>query len=188
MQLRQSLFFLALRCAAVSLGSPHWRQGSNTTSYRMHLTRDPTFGFLGNISLGVPSQQVTAFIDWTWISLYVVTGLCDGQSGDPTRCLSPQQPFFNQLASTSYESQSSLYPSRTWNPNEFFGNIDFRVDYASDIAAIGPLSSRITLQASDLQPGIFTSTIFPFSGILGLSPVFRTDNGMSSHLVFCFVI
>lgn len=179
MQQQGSSIVIALLYAVVAFSSPHG--GPSTQGYRMHLTRDPTFGFLGNVSVGSPPQTITSFVDWTWISLYVVTDVCDGQSGNPLRCLSPQQHYFNELTSSTFESQHSLYPSRTWNPNEFFGSIDFTVDYASDVVAIGPSTSRITLQTSDLLPGIFTSTVFPFTGIFGLSPVFSTDNGMSSY-------
>lgn len=168
---------LLLAFGAVAInGSPTQRQGARPPSFQMPLTRDVTFGFLGNVSVGTPAQQITAFIDWTWISMYLISTTCAGIPGDSKTCLSPQQPLYSQSASTSYKNQTSQYASRTWNPNEFFGIYDFTVDYATDIQTVGASSSQIVLQTSDLPPGLFTTTVFPFSGIFGLSPVFKTDD------------
>lgn len=171
-------------CAVLVNGVPTQRSASNLGGYSLPLQRNPYFGFLANISIGTPAQQVTAFTDWTWISQYLVTTECNGSLTDTARCLSPQQLVFNQSLSSSYRNESSLYPSRSWNPNEFFGTIDFSVDYASEIERVGPSSSRIVVQASSFQPGYFTSSVFPFLGIFGLAPAFRSDNGMLLYTTF----
>ena len=157
-------------------GNSVQRDEAKSQGYKMFLTRDPTYGFFGNVSVGTPTQQITALIDWTWISMYLISTTCGAGRYDTEDCLSPQQSLYNQSLSTSYKNQSSQYASRTWNPNEFFGTVNFTVDYASDIETVGSSSSQIVLQTSDLTPGLFTTTVFPFAGIFGMSPVFKSNN------------
>ena len=173
---RCSVLVVALTTCVI--GSPIQQHDHRIQPYSIPLTRDPLFGFLGNVSVGTPTQLITAFVDWTWLSMYVVSTVCAGNPSNTANCLSPRQAIFNQTLSSTYKNKSSIYPSRTWNPNEFFGSLDFTVDYASDIQTVGPASSRIILQISDFQPYYFTSAVFPFSGIFGLSPVFPSDDRM----------
>lgn len=158
------------------VGSPVGPVVSQTASYDLPLTWNP-FGFLTNISIGTPSQQVTSFVDWTWISQYVFTTRCHGSSEDTLDCFSKSQKIFNESRSSTFRNQSSLYPSRTWNPNHFFFYKDLTVDYASDIERVGPSAARVTLQAADFQFDL-TAAPYPFAGVFGLSPVFKNDNRM----------
>ena len=129
--------------------------------------------------MGTPPQKMTSLFDWTWISMYTLSTTCKGMTNNTANCFSPTQAVFNQQQSSTFRSQSSLYPSRTWNPSVFLGNLDFTVDYASDIQAVGPESARIVIQASNFGVDV-KPLVFPFSSIYGLSPVFRSDNGMQS--------
>lgn len=152
---------------------------SQTASFDLPLTWNP-FGFLTNdVSIGTPPQQVTSFVDWTWISQYVFTTRCHGDSEATFDCFSPLQKLLNQSRSSTFMNQSSSYPSRTWNPNHFFFYKDLTVDYASDIETVGPSSARLTLQAADFQFNL-TAAPYPFGGVFGLSPVLQNDNRMRS--------
>lgn len=178
MTLLPILFFVA-HCTALVARNPSKHGNTSLQSYNMPLTRNLDTGFFGTISVGTPAQKLTAFVDWTWISMWVISTTCDGGKEDISMCRAPQQIVFNQSMSSTFENVSTLYPSRTWNPSEFFGPYDFTVDYGSDIETIGPVSSRVVIQTSDIEPGLFTNTVFPFEGILGLSPVFPSDNRMT---------
>jgi hypothetical protein len=57
------------------------------------------------------------------------------------------------------------------------------VDYGSDVQTIGPVTSRIVLQTSNIQPGIFTAYPLPFGGIYGMMPDPRGENGKSQRCV-----
>ncbi|KAL8848091.1 MAG: hypothetical protein Q9221_006893 [Calogaya cf. arnoldii] len=154
--------------------SPARRRPEKAASYDLPLTWSP-FGFVGNVSIGTPPQLVTSFVDWTWINQYVFTTTCQGDSERTYDCFAKDQAIFNQSLSSSFRNQSALYPSRTWNPNHFFFYEDLTVDHASDIETVGPSSSRITLQAADQQFDL-SDHPYPFAGVYGLSPVFKTDN------------
>lgn len=156
------------------LGSPASQHVSPSASYDLPLTWNP-FGFLTNVSIGTPPQQITSFVDWTWISQYIFTTRCHEDSEDTLDCFSESQKLFNETLSSTFRDESLLYPSRTWNPNHFFFYKDLTVDYASDIERVGPSSARLTLQAADFQFNV-TAAPYPFAGVFGLSPVFKNDN------------
>lgn len=162
-------------------GSPALQRAVKAGSYDLPLTWS-SFGFLGNVSLGTPPQQITSFVDWTWISQYVFTTTCHGVADKTFDCFAKEQTIFNQSQSSTFRAESTLYPSRTWNPNHFFFYEDLTVDYASDIEVVGPSSARLTIQAADFQFDI-TDAPYPFAGVYGLSPVFRADNSMPTSCV-----
>lgn len=157
-------------------GSPARSVVSQTASYDLPLMWNP-FGFLSNVSIGTPPQQVTSFVDWTWISQYVFTTRCHGDSENTYGCFSKSQRIFNESLSSTFRYESSRFPSRTWNPNHFFFYKDLTVDYASDVETVGPSSARLTLQAADFQFDL-SAAPYPFAGVFGLSPVFASDNRM----------
>lgn len=174
--LEWALYLLASCCMVGA--SPARRRPEKAASYDLPLTWSP-FGFLGNVSIGTPPQLVTSFVDWTWINQYVFTTTCHGDPERTYDCFAKDQAIFNQSLSSSFRDQSALYPSRTWNPNHFFFYEDLTVDHASDIETVGPSSARITLQAADQQFDL-SDAPYPFAGVYGLSPVFKTDNSRSS--------
>ncbi|KAI9676089.1 MAG: hypothetical protein M1817_000832 [Caeruleum heppii] len=146
---------------------------SQSKRYDMPLEWNP-LGFVGTVSMGTPAQELKAFVDWTWIGQYVLTTLCNGSTTATYECLHPAQELFNQSLSTTFTNQSELYPNRNWNPNHFFFYQDLSVQYASDIHTVGPATSRITIMAADMH---FTVPYpYPFAGVYGLSPVFKSDN------------
>lgn len=186
--LMKSLIFLPLLASdGIVIASPIRPLSDAGGSFDLLLTWSP-FGFLGNVSIGTPPQQVTTFVDWTWISQYVFTTTCQGDPERTLDCFAKDQAIFNQSLSHTYRNESALYPSRTWNPNHFFFYEDLTVDYASDIETIGPSSARLIIQAADQQFDL-TEAPYPFAGVYGLSPVFKGDNGtprspqLSLHLL-----
>ncbi|KAL8997003.1 MAG: hypothetical protein Q9188_006427 [Gyalolechia gomerana] len=173
--LMKSLIFLPLLASdGIVIASPIRPLSDAGGSFDLLLTWSP-FGFLGNVSIGTPPQQVTTFVDWTWISQYVFTTTCQGDPERTPDCFAKDQAIFNQSLSHTYRNESALYPSRTWNPNHFFFYEDLTVDYASDIETIGPSSARLIIQAADQQFDL-TEAPYPFAGVYGLSPVFKGDN------------
>lgn len=145
-------------------------------SWEMPLTWNH-FGFLAKdtITVGTPPQNVTVFVDWTWISQYLITETCHG-TDNTSACLNKEQSYFRTKDSSTFRNETVLFPSRTWNPNHFFFDLDLTVDYASDILAVGPYGQRTVVQAADFQ---FDQgeDFYPFDGVFGLSPVFANDNG-----------
>lgn len=177
--LKQNLLgWFLLNVHGLIFGSPARPRPELGGSFDLPLTWS-TFGFLGNVSIGTPPQQVTSFVDWTWISQYVFTTTCHGDKDKTFDCLAKEQTIYNQSQSSTFRDESTLYPSRTWNPNHFFFYKDLTVDYASDIETVGPSSARLTIQAADFQFDL-TKAPYPFAGVYGLSPVFKTDNSMCS--------
>ncbi|KAI1365300.1 eukaryotic aspartyl protease [Xylaria arbuscula] len=152
------------------------------SSFDVPLTWTPA-GFTGPIEVGTPPQQLTAFFDWTWISQYVFSTVCYGQKNRPDLCLNPQQKFFNESKSTSFEYVPDTYPTRTWNPNHFFFYNDLTVEYATDAVSVGNSTTKAIIQASNIAFNMTTES-FPFSGVYGLSPVFKTDNDSTSSPFF----
>ncbi|KAK8185160.1 aspartic peptidase domain-containing protein [Phyllosticta capitalensis] len=144
-------------------------------SWEMPLTWNH-FGFLAKdtITVGTPPQNVTVFVDWTWISQYLITETCHG-TNNTSACLNKEQSYFRTKDSSTFRNETVLFPSRTWNPNHFFFDLDLTVDYASDILAVGPYGQRTVVQAADFQ---FDQgeDFYPFDGVFGLSPVFANDN------------
>ncbi|KAH6672341.1 aspartic peptidase domain-containing protein [Halenospora varia] len=167
-------FFLSLGLALTANAAPT-AGAACPQPYDMPLIRDPSYGYLGNISVGTPPQPLTVFTDWTWTSQYVVSTTCAGNTTNTAACLSPQQQIFNQSKSSTYKNESSLYPSESWFPNEFFP-APFMVDYGSDVQAIGPVSSRVVIQTSNIETGLFTQLALPFGGIFGLMPPTKGGN------------
>lgn len=171
-----SRVLLSLSLLSLVAAAPAKPRTNQPNSYDLQLTWTP-FGFIGNISIGSPAQEVAAFVDWTWIGQYAFTQTCHGDRSKTYDCLSKEQLIFNQSESSTFVNQSALYPSRTWNPNHFFFYDDLSVDYASDILTVGPSSTRITIQAADMHFDL-TEEPYPFTGVYGLSPVFKSDNGI----------
>jgi hypothetical protein len=156
-------------------------------SYDMPCIRDPNYGYLANISIGSPPQQITSFVDWTWISQYVVSTTCAGNDPNAADCYSPNQVKYSKTMSTTYLDESKKYPSESWYPNEFLP-APFDVDYASDVETIGPVSRRVVIQTSDFQKGYFTSLVLPFAGFFGMMPSFPGSNGTLLSLSYLDVL
>ncbi|KAG9238215.1 aspartic peptidase domain-containing protein [Amylocarpus encephaloides] len=167
--------FLALALALVADAHPAAHSKPCNQPYDIPLIRNKDYGWFANISIGTPPQPMTVFTDWTWTSQYAISTTCDGVEGNTADCLSPAQQLFNQSNSATYKDETSLYPSESWFPNEFFP-APFNVDYASDVQTIGPVTSRIVLQTSNIQPGIFTQFTLPFGGIYGMMPDPKGEN------------
>ncbi|EFE44719.1 hypothetical protein TRV_00510 [Trichophyton verrucosum HKI 0517] len=125
------------------------------------------------VTIGTPAQATRLFVDWTWIGAYTVSTKCN-HTNNAYGCLAPGQKLFNETQSTSLVNQTNLYPTRTWNPNHFFMDKDLTAVFASDIYRVGDRESRLTLQLSQLNWK--ASFPYPFSGIFGMSPVFKSDN------------
>jgi hypothetical protein len=126
------------------------------------------FGYLFNITVGTPPQELTMLSDWTWMSLFVRSGRCLNQY-DPSLCLGTSgQTWFDERASTSFANTS--LPQLSWPLTAFAPN--FTVDYGTDDVCIGDLCSAGTvLQVSDFPyPGEGIPKV-PFSGIFGMAPV-----------------
>ena len=148
---------------------------SAPATFDLPLTWTP-FGLTTDaISIGTPPQKVTSFVDWTWIGQYAFTTLCNGSTTDTRDCLGEGQIKFDQSLSKTFKNESDLYPAKNWNPNHFFSYDDLSVRYGSDIEHVGPIDARITIMAADMHFKLPTQ--YPFGGVFGLSPVFRTDNG-----------
>lgn len=143
-------------------------------SYDMPLTWS-SYGWLGEWSVGTPAQKMTAFVDWTWISLYALTAKCKGSLTQINECFLPGQEYFNTTLSSSFKNETALYPSRVWDPNHFYNTLPIKVEYASDIVRVGPTSAQLVLEAADFQ--FMEPVPFPFDSVYGLSPVLPGDNG-----------
>lgn len=134
-------------------------------------------GFLTTIDLGTPSAQVSVFVDWTWISQFLVGPKCWG-AYDPDACLFPDQKHWDPRDSSTFKNLSGTYADRTWRPNHFFFEDPLHAEYGSDVVGVGPVTSEIVVQVSDLH---FNASAygyeFPFAGVFGLSPVYMGDAG-----------
>lgn len=167
----------SLRTALISLlltgqsGARVCQDPSTPTDLPLTLS---ALGFLTPISIGTPPQPVISLLDWTWINQFTLSTLCQGNPHDTSACLAPGQAFFNQSNSPTFTNLSSLYPSRTWNPNGFFGPLPLTVQFGSDIQHVGGASALTTFMLADMQ--FPQGGAFPFTGVFGLSPVFKTDN------------
>ncbi|GKZ24117.1 hypothetical protein AbraIFM66951_008930 [Aspergillus brasiliensis] len=165
-----SLLVAAVTASAVptSLATRHLQ------SVDLPLTRS-SYGFLTDIALGTPGQSLPYLVDWTWTGHYVVTTLC---YNDPTAtydCLNVDQKIFNQTLSSTFINQTDQYGYLYWDPNHFYFTEPAAADVATDMLRIGPTGVNTTIQAANF---VFNETIsaFPFSGVYGLSPVFKGDN------------
>ncbi|KAL2001853.1 hypothetical protein VTN02DRAFT_1118 [Thermoascus thermophilus] len=158
----------------LALAIPAAQNPQRAQSYDLPLTWN-SYGFLSEISVGTPPQTLAVFVDWTWIGQYILTTFCRGDPRATYACLAKQQIFFNQTRSSTFRNLTARFSDLEWNPNHFFFYKDLDVDVASDIVTVGPATSRVTLQAADFQFDDTESAI-PFSGVYGLSPVFKGDN------------
>jgi len=146
-------------------------------AFDLPLTWTP-FGLVTDaLTLGTPPQKITSFVDWTWIGQYVFSPLCQGGANETTDCLHAEQSLFNQYESQTFVNESKKYSPRNWNPNHFFFYDDLSVQYGSDVERVGPkASARITVQVADMHFQL--DYAYPFSGVFGLSPAFKSDNRM----------
>ncbi|PLB49861.1 acid protease [Aspergillus steynii IBT 23096] len=168
-------FLLTLGLLSGALAAPAPGSGKHgAQSFDMPLQWTP-FGFTTDtITIGNPPQKVDSFVDWTWIGQYVFTPRCHGSLSRTYECLQPSQTLFNQTESHTFVNQSRLFPNRVWNPNHFFFYDDLSVGFGSDIQRVGQQDARVTLQMADMHFKL--DFAYPFSGVYGLSPVFRRDN------------
>ncbi len=155
---------------------------SPPAGFDLPLIRDPVFGYLGNVSVGTPAQKLTVFLDWTWTSQYFLSTVCSNETAPTGKCLSPIQQYFNQSRSSSFEGELTEHANQTWYPNEFLP-APFEVTYGSDMLKVGPTSSPITLQLSDIELGLLVQTPLSFGGIMGLMPSGPTTPGMLNNLI-----
>ncbi|KAJ9244366.1 hypothetical protein DTO169E5_1971 [Paecilomyces variotii] len=175
MILSKALLAILLTATSYLAGAiPTVQSRQNARSYNLPLTWN-SYGFLSQISVGTPPQKLPVFVDWTWVGQYLLTTLCHGNSSDTYDCLATQQPLFNQSLSSSFRNLTSQYGDLSWDPNHFFFWKPLTVDISSDIVTVGPSSTRMIIQAADFQFNE-TAAAFPFAGVYGLSPVFKTDN------------
>ena len=168
--------YLCLALAAgVAVAAP-FSPCSPPRGYDFPLVRDPMFGYLGNVSMGTPAQELTMFVDWTWTSQYVLSTICNHGAESTAQCLSPGQEIFNQTRSSTFVNETSKYAEQAWYPNDFFP-APFQVSYGSDIQRGGPVATRITVQLSDVEDGLLLQVPIQFGGIMGLMPTFPHTPG-----------
>ncbi|KID99906.1 eukaryotic aspartyl protease, partial [Metarhizium majus ARSEF 297] len=155
--------------------------------YDLPLDWDP-LGFASRIGVGSPRFDYKIFVDWTWVSNIVTTPKCYGQ-WNPSLCLHPQQPYWDPRNSTSFKNLTSEFADRSWRPNHFFMQDPMSIEYGSDLLHIGPVTGEAVLQLTDLQFNVSAKygTPFPFTGIFGMSPVFRGDDGKMKPDISCQV-
>ena len=168
--------FIAAWLAYKASAAPS-KPASPPAGFDLPLIRDPVFGYLGNVSVGTPAQKLTVFLDWTWTSQYLISTSCSNETAPTGKCLSPLQQVFNQSRSSSFVDETAQHPDQTWYPNEFLP-APFEVGYGSDTMKVGPASSPITLQLSDIELGLLVQTPLNFGGIMGLMPSGPKTPGM----------
>ncbi|KAK0547126.1 hypothetical protein OC846_004982 [Tilletia horrida] len=150
-------------------------------TFDMKLTRTEFSGLVTNITLGTPAQEVTVFVDWTWINLYVIDSVCKGVKDAIYNCVPPSQTFYNESLSTSFKYVDSMGQT-TWDPNHFFFNNPATVNYAQEVIGMGATTTNAVIQAADFAFQIPFS--FGFLGVFGLSPVFPGDDFKTSASPF----
>ncbi|KOS22712.1 hypothetical protein ESCO_003550 [Escovopsis weberi] len=132
-------------------------------------------GFLTTVLVGTPRQDLTVFVDWTWVSFIVMSNRCN-DSWNASSCFFPQQAIWNARTSSTLKNLSGVYEDYTWRPNHFFFDYPMHVEIAADMVQVGDVARDTVFQLSDLT---FNTEVlghtFPFSGIYGLSPVFDGD-------------
>lgn len=142
-------------------------------------------GFMGDVSFGSPKDNLRVFVDWTWVSLLVMTPRCWGEY-NPSACLHPKQETFDPRKSSSFKNLSSEYQDRTWRPNHFFFEDPAHVTIGADKLQVGPVNSEIVAQLTDLTFDVGARGFpYPFQAIYGMSPVFNGDPSKSTHLRDC---
>ena len=131
-------------------------------------------GFVGNHTTGTPPQEITAFVDITWIGNYYVTTRCLGKDDNIEQCFpGTGQAYFNQSESATFEYLPE-YPGLNWNPNHFFFDQDMTIDIAQEVVNVGGVDTETVIQAADFA--FVETSAFPFQAVYGLSPVFPGDN------------
>ena len=126
------------------------------------------FGYLFNITVGNPAQELTVLSDWTWMSLFVRSGRCMNQL-NPSLCVGDTgQAYFDERDSTTFRNTS--LPQSSWPVTAFAPN--FTVDYGTDRVCVGKVCTRNTIfQLSNFPyPGDVIPKV-PFGGIYGMAPV-----------------
>lgn len=125
------------------------------------------FGYLFNLTVGTPPQEMTVMSDWTWMSLFFRSGRCMNQ-WNVAECIGNRnQVFFNEKESKTFKNRSLSQIS--WDITAFAPN--FTVDYAADTVCVGNICSENTMQMSDFPyPGHDLPEV-PFAGIYGMAPV-----------------
>lgn len=137
-----------------------------------------TYGYIFNLTVGTPPQELPVLSDWTWTSLFTRSGRCNNVY-DVSNCVTEGQSYFNEKKSTTFHN--STLGSFTWPETAFAPN--FTVDYARDSVCIDTLCTNNTvLQLSDFPNEGDTIPIQEFGGIYGLAPVFpRVDPRFEPH-------
>ncbi|UZP45244.1 hypothetical protein NXS19_013056 [Fusarium pseudograminearum] len=124
------------------------------------------YGYLFNVTVGSPPQNLTMLSDMTWMALFVRSGRCLGQF-NPDLCAGQEQPFFNERDSETFSNAS--FAQTTWPITAFAPN--FTVDYGRDEVCVGNLCNSDTLmQVSDFPYPASVVPAVPFGGIFGLAP------------------
>ncbi|PYH81001.1 acid protease [Aspergillus uvarum CBS 121591] len=133
------------------------------------------FGYLFNITVGTPPQNLTVLSDWAWVTLFTRSARCEGRY-DPAHCVAEGQSYFDERASTTYSNRTAL-PRLRWDTSLY--SPDFTVNYATDTVCINNPSNTssmctapaTTIQVSDFPfAGHYVPPV-PFGGIFGLAPV-----------------
>lgn len=157
-------FFTALCLAAVGYSYPTVSTSSKVVSIPAFWT---TYGYIFNITIGTPPQQLAVLSDWTWTSLFTRSGRCHNVY-DVSRCLAEGQAYFNEKNSSTFHNTS--LESFTWPHTAFAPN--FTVDYARDSVCTGAICTKDTvIQLSDFAYEGPEIPIQEFGGIYGLAPV-----------------
>jgi hypothetical protein len=124
------------------------------------------YGYLFNVTVGSPPQNITMLSDMTWMALFVRSGGCMGQF-NPEFCTAEGQSMFNERESDTFRNTSfaqSMWPVTAFAPN-------FTVDYGRDHVCIGQICSKDTLmQVSDFPYPGSAVPVVSFGGIYGLAP------------------
>ncbi|KAF4417939.1 fusarin C cluster-peptidase [Fusarium acutatum] len=124
------------------------------------------YGYLFNVTVGSPPQNITMLSDMSWMASFVRSGRCLGQF-NPELCVAQGQSFFNEHDSTTFAN--TTYAQATWPVTAFAPN--FTVDYGRDKFCIGQICNKDTLmQVSDFPYPGSVVPIIPFAGIFGLAP------------------
>ncbi|VTT60592.1 unnamed protein product [Fusarium fujikuroi] len=138
------------------------------------------YGYLFNVTVGSPPQNITMLSDMTWMAPFVRSGRCLSQF-NPELCVAQGQSFFNEHDSTTFGN--TTFAQATWPVTAFAPN--FTVDYGRDKFCIGNICNKdILMQVSDFPyPGSVVPVI-PFGGIFGLAPTPKTITETSEPVNF----
>ncbi|KAL2758017.1 hypothetical protein ACRALDRAFT_1092086 [Sodiomyces alcalophilus JCM 7366] len=126
------------------------------------------FGNLATVELGVPGQEVTVFLDWTWANNFIQTPRCYGQ-WDRELCMSDMMATYDPRNSSTFVNVTDVYPRQQWFPNHFFFTEPSTVDHGIDSVQLGPVRSPVINQFSDTMFDM-TQFFLPFTVVFGMSP------------------